>query len=61
MNTLNKFAVGVMGPDVVIVMPPRRLSPHDAMMFAAWLVCMAQISDFKLPAFDEYLKEVRAS
>jgi hypothetical protein len=61
METFNKFAVGVAGRDVVIVVPPRRLSPADAMLFAAWLVTMAQIQDSKLEPFDTYLKAVRSS
>lgn len=61
METFNKFAVGVVGSDVAILMPPRRLTPAEAMEFAACLVTMARVVDFKLEAFDVYLKAVRFS
>jgi len=57
METFNKFAVGVIGGDVAIMMPPRRLTPADAMLFAAWLVVMAQIQNSKLE-FGDYLEAV---
>jgi hypothetical protein len=61
METFNKFAVGVIGTDVAIMMPPRRLTPDEAMMFAAWIVTMAQIQDAKLPAFVQYVNAVQAT
>jgi hypothetical protein len=59
METFNKFGVGVVGSDVAILMPPRRLSPADAMVFAAWLVVMADIADTSLPPFGDYLNAVQ--
>jgi hypothetical protein len=61
METFNKFGVGLAGADVVILMPPRRLSPADAVMFAAWLVTMAKIADAKAPGILECVAAVEES
>lgn len=43
-NTANKFMVGVQGKNIVVGMPPRvPISPDDAMLFAAYLVSMAEM------------------
>jgi hypothetical protein len=42
-NTLNRYAVGKRGKQVVILMPPRELSCDEALVFAAYLVSMAEM------------------
>lgn len=61
MDTSNVQGVVLAGEDIAVLMPRRRMTPHEAMMFAAWLVCMAQIADFKLPRFEVYLSAVRST
>lgn len=44
MDTTNKYIVGAAGKDIVIMNPPSRLSKEDALMFAAWIVALADMS-----------------
>jgi hypothetical protein len=41
-NTLNRFAVGVRGNKIVIMIPPREMTPRDAIVFAAHVVVLAE-------------------
>lgn len=42
-DTMNKFMVGIQGNEVVMLLPPPpRLSPDDAMLLAAYLVALAE-------------------
>lgn len=42
MDTFNKHMVGLQCGNIVILMPPREpMSKQDALMFAAWIVAMA--------------------
>ncbi len=42
MDTHNKFMVGVQGERIVIMLPPTGpISKRDALMFAAWIVTLA--------------------
>lgn len=43
MDTLNKYGVGLLGRSVVVMHPPRQLTPDEAVMFAAWLVALARV------------------
>lgn len=46
MDTFNKHMVGVQGDNIVIMMPPRGpMSKHEAMVFAAWIVTLADDDD----------------
>ena len=57
-ETLNKFMVGVIGPDVIVgKFVGGRLSPQDALLLAAYLVAMAEIQTEQ--KFDEVLKAVQ--
>jgi hypothetical protein len=45
MDTFNKYVVGVNGDKIVILAPPRGpISKEDALMFAAWIVTLADYS-----------------
>ncbi len=48
----NKHAVGARGADIVILIPPTRLSRDDALAFAAWIVAIAD------PAGDDFAKKL---
>lgn len=40
-DTCNKFGVGTLGDDIVILLPvPRQLTRADALLLAAWLVAL---------------------
>lgn len=42
-DTANKYLVGKRAGDIVILNPPRReMSKADALMFAAWIVALAE-------------------
>lgn len=43
LDVSNIHGVGVQGKDVVIVAPPHRMTPDEAMVFAAWIVALASI------------------
>jgi hypothetical protein len=56
-NTINKFAVGVQGEDIRVLGVVSRMTPNDALLLAAWLVCLADgDADFK---FEDVLKAVK--
>lgn len=45
LNTLdigNRHMVGVMGQTIVVMNPPKQLTPDEALVFAAWLVALAE-------------------
>jgi hypothetical protein len=42
LDVTNKFLVGAAGPNIVIMNPPRSLSVDDALVFAAWIVALAE-------------------
>lgn len=46
MDTMNKHLVGVQGDKIVIMMPPREpMSKPEALVFAAWIVTLADYSE----------------
>jgi hypothetical protein len=46
MDTFNKHMVGVHGDNIVIMNPPRMpMSKADALIFAAWIVTLADYSE----------------
>ena len=57
METFNKFGVGTRDGNIVILMPPRILSPGDAMLFAAWIVAMAGAA-YPAVEFGDYIDAV---
>lgn len=58
MDTTNKFMVGVRGEGIVIMLPPAGLiSKADALMFAAWIVTLADDDE---TAFQKALDAVRS-
>lgn len=54
-DTLNKFVVGRLGNDLVIMRPHSRLSDADALLLAAYLVALAEGGR---EAFDKVYKAV---
>ena len=38
----NMWGVGVQAENIIILMPPRKLSKDDAVEFAAWIVALAE-------------------
>lgn len=42
LDVSNKWMVGAAGPNVVILRPPTSLSVDDALVFAAWIVALAE-------------------
>ena len=46
MDTFNKHMVGVQGDNIVVLMPPHGpMSKADALVFAAWIVTLADYSE----------------
>jgi hypothetical protein len=46
MDTFNKHMVGVQGDNILIMNPPRGpMSKADALVFAAWIVTLADYSE----------------
>lgn len=66
-NTINRFAVGVRGDEVVIMAFGRRLGYDEAMNLAAWLVATAEVIALSADEFsgetnfDAWLNAVRAT
>lgn len=57
-DTFNKFLVGAQGDQIAFLRPvPPRISKADALLLAAYLVCMADADD----EFDGYLKAVQGT
>jgi hypothetical protein len=57
-DTMNKFLVGVIGDDVMLMKPPiGRITKQDALLLAAWLVAMADMTNTEFP---KYLKAVQS-
>lgn len=49
-DTFNKFAVGMQAGDIALLNPPpRRITRQDALLLAAYLVCMADPSGEEFP------------
>lgn len=60
MDTENKFMVSVTGGGVLVMNPPRGvISKEDALMFAAWLVALADHSHDH-EAFEAALTDVES-
>jgi hypothetical protein len=58
-DTLNRFAVGSKGDEVVILIPPTRpLNREEALVLAAYLVTIAETLP-GLESFEDVLKQVR--
>lgn len=54
-DTFNKFGVGMQAGDIAMLNPPpRRITRQDALLLAAYLVCMAD------PAGDQFPKVLEA-
>jgi len=56
-DTMNRYGVGVRGDRLVILWPPTELEFDNALVFAAWIVTLAERLDG--PSFDEVRKAVR--
>lgn len=41
----NDQGIGVMGDDIVVLMPARKMSKQDALRHAAWIVAIADRSE----------------
>jgi len=58
-STLNRFAVGSKGDEVVILIPPKHpLSREEALVLAAYLVTVAEIITGP-ESFEDILKQVK--
>lgn len=58
-DTFNKHFVGLQAHGIVVINPPRGImSPDDALVFAAWIVCLA---DPRGEKFKEVLQAVSNS
>lgn len=58
-DTSNKYFVACVGDKLKLLRPPHDLlSKHDAMVLAAYLVCMAEVIDSG-PSFKEALSAVQ--
>lgn len=58
MDTFNKHMVGVQGENIVIMNPPRGpISKADALVFAAWIVTLADDDE---TGFEKALEAVQA-
>jgi hypothetical protein len=54
-DTFNKFGVGMQSGDIALLNPPpRRVTRQDALLLAAYLVCMAD------PGGDQFPKVLEA-
>jgi hypothetical protein len=60
-STANKHVVGVRGDKVIVMAPPSQLTAEEALVFAAWLVTMAECvqTDDNAPPFEKYLEAVK--
>ena len=52
-NLMNQWGVGMQAGEIVVLMPPRRLSKDDALTFAAWIVALAGAGDDFQKRLDE--------
>lgn len=62
-DAANKFLVGALGTDVVVLNMQRRMTPADAMNLAVWLYVLASMEE-DAPTraeFDEAIKAAFAS
>lgn len=59
LDVTNKYLVAAAGPNIVILNPPRSLSVDDAMVFAAWIVALAEYRA-KTP-FSDVLDKVQST
>jgi hypothetical protein len=55
-DTTNKYMVGAQGANVIVMMPPRKMTAEEAMVFAAYLVAMASMHSTH--PFSEYYDKV---
>jgi len=65
-STLNRFAVGSKGDEVVILIPPKHpLSREEALVLAAYLVTVAEVlpspPNVMRESFEEVLKQVQST
>lgn len=66
-DTSNQFGVGGHDESVIILFPPaQKLTPTEAMRFAAWLAVVAEIvaqtnDHLDVPLFDDVLSAVKAT
>ena len=49
----NKWGIGMQADEIVVLMPPRRLSKDDALTFAAWIVALTGAGDDFQKRLDE--------
>lgn len=59
MDTANRFLVSVQGDDIIVMLPPVRMTRAEALTFAAWVVALADESDDDRD-FKEVLSAVQA-
>jgi hypothetical protein len=58
-DTLNSRGVGLLGGQVTVLNPARRLSAAEARVFAAWLVTVADVADPDGVPFEQVLEAVQ--
>lgn len=58
MNTFNTQCVGVLGSEIIIASPRSRLTPREAIMFAAWLVVMVRTLDKNAPTLEQCIAAI---
>ena len=44
-DTTNRQLVAVQGDHVLILNPPTKMTKEEALVFAAWIVCLADTTD----------------
>jgi len=44
-NIWNQWGIGMQGDEIVVLIPPKRLSKDDALTFAAWIVALTGNSE----------------
>lgn len=53
-DVTNHQLVGVLGDDIIVMLPWKRMTKHEALLHAAWLVTLADDAD----EFDDILDAV---
>jgi len=53
----NMWGIGMQGGDIIILLPPRKLSKNSAITFAAWIVALAERGEGE---FQSRLNEIMA-
>ncbi len=58
-ETPNEFMIGLHGENVVVMMPPKRMTHDQSLLFAAWLVVMSDGEGTH--SFEEFLQAVKST